>query len=157
MSTTLKSHNVPLSLPDGLSEEQLTSFKPFTNWVNTLTNSLRLQSDESHPFHKDPYSLRSVTIQSYDLFGVKRIGFIKLTATVSNDSGETLPAAALLRGPSVAMLFMLIPPTFPPRPQSATSSSQSNPAFPPAVLASLNYQRVWSTTRVASPEQQRKK
>jgi hypothetical protein len=29
MSTTLKGHNVPLSLPDGLSQEQLTSFKPF--------------------------------------------------------------------------------------------------------------------------------
>jgi 8-oxo-dGTP pyrophosphatase MutT (NUDIX family) len=28
---------------------------------------------------------------------------------VSNEAGETLPAAALLRGPSVAMLFMLIP------------------------------------------------
>ncbi|RKL30799.1 hypothetical protein BFJ72_g11364 [Fusarium proliferatum] len=114
MSTTLKSHNIPLSLPDGLSEEQLASFKPFTKWVDTLTNSLRLQSDESHPFHKDPYALRSVTIQSYDLFGAKRVGFIKLTATVSNDSGETLPAAALLRGPSVAMLFMLIPSDAPP-------------------------------------------
>ncbi|KAF9770872.1 hypothetical protein IL306_011526, partial [Fusarium sp. DS 682] len=79
------------------------------NWVDTLTNSLHLQSDESHPFHKDPYALRSVTIQSFDLFGGKRVGFVKLTANVSNDSGETLPAAALLRGPSVAMLFMLVP------------------------------------------------
>lgn len=34
MSTTLKSHNIPLSLPDGLSEEQLTSFKPFTVHVS---------------------------------------------------------------------------------------------------------------------------
>lgn len=30
-------------------------------------------------------------------------------ATVSNGGGETLPAAALLRGPSVAVLVMLIP------------------------------------------------
>ncbi|KAM0187706.1 hypothetical protein ACHAPQ_003741 [Fusarium lateritium] len=114
MSTTLKGHNVPLNLPDGLSQEQLTSFKPFNNWVDTLTNSLRLQSDESHPFHKDPYALRSVTIQSFDRFGETRLGFVKLTATVSNDAGETLPAAALLRGPSVAMLFMLIPDDAPP-------------------------------------------
>ncbi|KAH7256231.1 hypothetical protein BKA59DRAFT_467045 [Fusarium tricinctum] len=114
MSTTLKGHNIPLSLPDGLSQEQLVSFKPFNNWVDTLTNSLRLQSDESHPFHKDPYALRSVTIQSFDRFGETRLGFVKLTATVSNDAGETLPAAALLRGPSVAMLFMLVPDDAPP-------------------------------------------
>ncbi|CAG7561187.1 unnamed protein product [Fusarium equiseti] len=108
MTTTLKNQNIQLSLPDGLSQEQLDSFRPFNNWVDTLTNSLKLQSDSSHPFHKDPYALRSVTIQSFDLFG-KRVGFVKLTASVSNNAGETLPAAALLRGPSVAMLFMLIP------------------------------------------------
>lgn len=124
MTTSLKSQNIPLILPSDLSEEQLSSFKPFNvqpsipplkqiltysqNWVDTLTSSLRLQSTPSHPFHKDPYALRSVTIQSFDLFG-KRLGFVKLTATVSNSAGETLPAAALLRGPSVAMLFMLIP------------------------------------------------
>ncbi|RSL57524.1 hypothetical protein CEP51_014229 [Fusarium floridanum] len=108
MSTTVKSHNIPLTLPEGLSQEQLNSFRPFNNWIDTLTNSLRLQSDASHPFHKDPYALRSITIQSYDLFG-PRLGFVKLTATVSNGAGETLPAAALLRGPSVAMLFMLVP------------------------------------------------
>ncbi|GKU03154.1 nudix hydrolase chloroplastic [Fusarium langsethiae] len=110
MATSLKSQNIQLNLPDGLSEEQLSSFRPFNNWVDTLTNSLRLQSTTpSHPFHKDPYALRSVTIQSFDLFGGKRLGFVKLTANVSNEAGETLPAAALLRGPSVAMLFMLIP------------------------------------------------
>ncbi|KAJ4157766.1 hypothetical protein NW754_009416 [Fusarium falciforme] len=113
MSTTVKSHNIPLTLPEGLSQEQLNSFRPFNNWIDTLTNSLRLQSDASHPFHKDPYALRSITIQSYDLFG-PRVGFIKLTATVSNGAGETLPAAALLRGPSVAMLFMLVPDDAPP-------------------------------------------
>lgn len=32
-----------------------------------------------------------------------------MTATVSNSAGESLPAAALLRGPSVAMLVMLVP------------------------------------------------
>ncbi|RGP59982.1 hypothetical protein FLONG3_11037 [Fusarium longipes] len=114
MTTTLKSQNIQLNLPDGLSEEQLGSFKPFNNWVETLTNSLRLQSSSSHPFHKDPYALRSVTVQSFDLFGGKRLGFVKLTAQVSNEAGETLPAAALLRGPSVAMLFMLIPDDAPP-------------------------------------------
>jgi 8-oxo-dGTP pyrophosphatase MutT (NUDIX family) len=55
-----------------------------------------------------------VTVQSVDFFGGNRIGFIKLTAKVSNGADETLPAAALLRGPSVAMLVMLIPDDAPP-------------------------------------------
>lgn len=50
-----------------------------------------------------------MTIQSYDLFGGSRVGFLKITASVANEDGESLPAAALLRGPSVAMLVMLIP------------------------------------------------
>lgn len=124
--TTLKDHNVPLSLPEGLTYDQVSSFKPFNvrdiltqdqvtdannrqQWVNTLTKSLKLQSKSSHPFNADPYALHSITIQSYDLFGGARVGFLKITADVSNTAGESLPAAALLRGPSVAMLVMLIP------------------------------------------------
>jgi ADP-sugar diphosphatase len=55
-----------------------------------------------------------VTVQAFDLFGGGRVGFLKLTADVSNSAGESLPAAALLRGPSVAMLVMLIPDDAPP-------------------------------------------
>ncbi|KAF4455605.1 hypothetical protein F53441_2129 [Fusarium austroafricanum] len=111
LSTMLKSqgHQVDLSLPDGLTQDQLLGFKPFNNWLDTITNSLKLQADKDHPFNSDPYALRSVTIQSYDRFSKDRIGFIKLSAHVANDAGETLPAIALLRGPSVAILFMLIP------------------------------------------------
>ncbi|KAH6604446.1 hypothetical protein Trco_007892 [Trichoderma cornu-damae] len=115
MSTFKSSpHGIPISLPDGLSESQLKAFKPFTSWIDTLAKSLMLQANASHPFHPDPYALRSVTIQSYDLFGAGRLGFVKLTASVSNSAGETLPAAALLRGPSVAMLVMMVPDDVPP-------------------------------------------
>lgn len=79
------------------------------NWVGSLKKSTQLQTNESHPFHSDAYALRSVVIQSFDLFGGNRLGFLKVTADVSNAAGEKLPAAALLRGPSVAMLTMLIP------------------------------------------------
>ena len=121
---TATRHNVSVTLPDGLTEEQLLNFRPFNvrllprgripklttqNWIDKLQESTRLQSDTSHPFHDNAYALRSVTIQSFDLFGGGRVGFLKLTADVSNASGEKLPAAALLRGPSVAMLTMLIP------------------------------------------------
>lgn len=74
-----------------------------------LHKSLNLQTNTSHPFHSDPYALRSITVQSYDRFGGGRLGFVKLIASLSNSAGETLPGAALLRGPTVAMLVMLVP------------------------------------------------
>ncbi|KAI3321664.1 hypothetical protein HD806DRAFT_524112 [Xylariaceae sp. AK1471] len=107
---TLKSPAVSVSLPEGLSEKQLLSFSPFNNWLKTLTNSLSLQhSNPKHPFHTDPYALRSITVQSYDLFGPNSVGFLKLRAEVTNSAGESLPGAVFLRGPSVGMLVMLIP------------------------------------------------
>ncbi|KAI0968818.1 hypothetical protein F4678DRAFT_474220 [Xylaria arbuscula] len=107
---TLKSPAISVSLPEAFSEEQLLSFSPFNNWLNTITNSLSLQhSNPQHPFHKDPYALQSITVQSYDLFGGQRVGFLKLQAKVTNAAGESLPGAIFLRGPSVGMLVMLIP------------------------------------------------
>ncbi|RYP79427.1 hypothetical protein DL770_006664 [Monosporascus sp. CRB-9-2] len=82
------------------------------DWLATLTRSLSLQrSVAAHPFHTDPYALRRITVQSYDLFGSgpKRLGFLKLRAEVANAAGEALPGSVFLRGPSVAMLVMLIP------------------------------------------------
>ncbi|KAK1758676.1 hypothetical protein QBC47DRAFT_375453 [Echria macrotheca] len=101
---------VPITLPEGLSQDQLLSFHPFNSWLQTLQASLALQStNPSHPFHQSPYLLRSITIQAYDLFGPRRIGFLKLQSKITTDKNEWLPGAVFLRGPSVAMLVMLIP------------------------------------------------
>lgn len=61
----------------------------------------------------DPYTLRSIAIQSVDWFG-KRIGFLKLKAVIRNRAGKDdpkkdLPGIAFLRGGSVAMLMILRP------------------------------------------------
>ncbi|KAG5952535.1 hypothetical protein E4U53_000610 [Claviceps sorghi] len=109
MSMTPLPDNVVIDLPEGLTSEQLRSFGPYKEWMANLNKSLSRQSSSSHPFHSDPYILRSVKVQSFDLFGRQRLGFVKVAAAVSNSSGESLPAIALLRGPSVAMLVMLIP------------------------------------------------
>ncbi|KAK0733815.1 hypothetical protein B0T26DRAFT_634233 [Lasiosphaeria miniovina] len=101
--------DVPVTLPDRLSQEQVLNFYPFASWISTLKNSLALQTNTpSHPFHSDPYFLRSVTVQAFDLFG-QRVGFLKLTSDVSNGAGEKLSGAVFLRGPSVAMLVVLVP------------------------------------------------
>lgn len=105
---------IPVTIPEGLSEEKLLNYYPFQHWITTLQKSLELQkSNECHPFRADPYTLRSVTVQAVDMFknakGDGRIGFLKLTSEVSNSAGETLPGAVFMRGPSVAILMILIP------------------------------------------------
>lgn len=91
------------SIPD-LSREDLLSFPAFKTWIRTLQQSLGRQQNPSHEFHDDPYTLRSIDIQSIDRFGGGRLGFVKLKADVSNGSGETLPGSVFLRGGSVGML-----------------------------------------------------
>lgn len=109
MTATPPLDEIAIDLPEGLTPGQLRSFRPFKEWIASINKSLSLQASTSHPFHLDPYVLRSIRVQSFDCFGSKRLGFVKVAASVSNSSGESLPAISLLRGPSVAMLVMLIP------------------------------------------------
>lgn len=100
---------VSVQLPDGLSEDQVLMFRPFTAWMATLSTSLELQKmNPKHPFYQSPYKINSINIQSYDLFG-SRLGFLKAVASVTNSDGEHLPASVFLRGPSVAVLVLLVP------------------------------------------------
>jgi ADP-sugar diphosphatase len=103
-------------LTNHVTEEQLMSWSPFTNWAKTLKESLEMQTqldhtEEKHPFHEFPYTVRSVDIQAVDWFG-KKLGFVKLTAKIQNEATpkpQTLPGAVFLRGGSVAMLMILRP------------------------------------------------
>lgn len=91
------------SIPD-LSQSDLLSFPAFKIWFATLQRSLARQQAPAHEFHRDPYILRSIDVQSIDRFGGGRLGFAKLKADVSNAGGETLPGSVFLRGGSVGML-----------------------------------------------------
>ncbi|KAM7205231.1 Nudix hydrolase [Rhypophila sp. PSN 637] len=117
MATTTFLHPVFLisvTIPEGISQDQVLAFHPFNSWLVKLQSSLALQqTNRNHPFHSNFYFIRSITIQSYDKFG-PRIGFLKLTCDVSTTEkngkkAEFLPGAVFLRGPSVAMLVILIP------------------------------------------------
>ncbi|KAL5322576.1 hypothetical protein ACEPPN_010549 [Leptodophora sp. 'Broadleaf-Isolate-01'] len=103
-----------------ITPNQLVKFPAFITWRMTLKTSLEGQRDPNHPFHENPYKLKSVTIQSVDWFGrdtpdSKRfVGFVKLKADVrsgadKNGKISTLPGIAFLRGGSVAMLMILRP------------------------------------------------
>lgn len=97
---------IDITLPADLTHKQLLSFKPFNQWWRSLAQSLQQQSDASHPFNASPYYLRSIDVQSVDYFG-RRIGFIKLKASVTNDDGESIPGGVFMRGGSVAMLIIV--------------------------------------------------
>jgi ADP-sugar diphosphatase len=103
--------SVEVTLPSNVTAEQLQAFVPFKDWKATLRQNLGLQrSDADHAHHKDPYFLRSITVQSVDWFG-KRIGFVKFSAKVQNSNSDRpdIPGIAFLRGGSVAVLMVLRP------------------------------------------------
>lgn len=107
MSTFVLPHSNPevsVHLTSELAQDQLLSFPAFKTWISTLQHSLATQSQRSHAFHEAPYKLRRIDVQHVDFFGEGRIGFLKLKAEVSNDSGEKLPGSVFLRGGSVGMM-----------------------------------------------------
>ena len=105
----LTNYEVSVHLPQHLRGTPLHDFPPFKTWFKTLQHSLRLQNQKSHPFHKAPYKLRSIDVQSIDFFGGDRIGFVKFKASITNNNGESLPGSVFLRGGSVAMLASCLP------------------------------------------------
>jgi ADP-sugar diphosphatase len=132
MSFVIQNFNKPgshvtVTVPDHVSdkpvsEEKLKNFKPFQTWLDTLKSSLARQTDKDHPFHENPYSLRSVQIQSIDWFDLgpdkpPKIGFVKLEGLIQNSRVfkdgkweiEKLPGVAFLRGGSAAALMILRP------------------------------------------------
>ena len=111
MSTFTLPNSTPsctVKLVAEISQEQLLSFPPFKTWISTLQHSLAQQQSKDHTFHASPYKLRSIDIQTVDIFGGKRLGFVKLKAEVANDNGDKLPGSVFLRGGSVAMLVSIM-------------------------------------------------
>lgn len=99
---------IPVTHPNSLTQDQLLTFPAFKTWLHTLQRSLSLQhTSPSHPFHSAPYALKSIEIQTVDIFSGDRVGFLKFKADVSNDEGEHLAGSVFMRGGSVAMLIIL--------------------------------------------------
>ncbi|RJE20575.1 nudix family hydrolase [Aspergillus sclerotialis] len=107
------SDSLPVNSTSDLSKDTLVNFPAFKIWLSTLQHSLRRQENLSHEFHKNPYVLRKIDIQSADFFKGGRLGFLKLKADVSNRDGEALPGSVFLRGGSVGMLLILQPDDIP--------------------------------------------
>lgn len=106
MSTfTIPNHsNLTVTTTPDLLQDDLLQFPAFKVWISTVQRSLERQQHPKHEFHKDPYVLKKIDIQSVDRFKGGRLGFVKLRADVSNSQGEGLPGSVFLRGGSVGML-----------------------------------------------------
>ncbi|ETS77673.1 hypothetical protein PFICI_09735 [Pestalotiopsis fici W106-1] len=102
---------VEVTLPEKFTSQELLGFEAFNNWTSSLKHNLALQQDPKHAFHKYPYRLTKIEVQSFDKFGPTKIGFVKLKATVISDNEDApeLPGIAFLRGGSVAVLMILRP------------------------------------------------
>ncbi|KAK7189056.1 hypothetical protein DPSP01_012683 [Paraphaeosphaeria sporulosa] len=103
---------IPVNHDSGITQAQILNFKGFDTWQKTLKSSLKRQKFSDHEFNADPYELKAIEIQSYDLVGssnYKRPLFIKLKARVENARGEDIPAVVFLRGGSVAVLIIVRP------------------------------------------------
>jgi len=106
MSTfTIPNHsNLTVTTTSDMSQDDLLQFPAFKIWLSTVQRSLGRQKNPKHEFHKDPYVLKKIDIQSVDRFKGGRLGFVKFRADVSNSQGEGLPGSVFLRGGSVGML-----------------------------------------------------
>ncbi|ETN39990.1 uncharacterized protein HMPREF1541_04265 [Cyphellophora europaea CBS 101466] len=102
---------VEVHLVDNLTEDQFVAWIPFKNWLETFRQSLALQSDVNHPFHKEDerYTLRSIEVKAVDMWG-NRIGFLMMKTVVKNEKDkQPLAGTVFLRGGSVAILMILRP------------------------------------------------
>lgn len=103
------SPGVPVTLPDGLTKEQLLEFPAFDQWQSTLQDSLAKQKFHDHAFFAAPYTLRSVDVKSLFRNPKGELLFVTLEAVVRNSKNETLPGFVFLRGGAVAVLMILRP------------------------------------------------
>jgi len=67
---------------------------PFTQWLSRLEKINQID-------------LKEVLLQSVDMFGLERVGFIKFKSTVFDRDGETRTVVTFMRGGSVAILVVL--------------------------------------------------
>jgi ADP-sugar diphosphatase len=95
------SSSVAVIVPDHLSvtQHQLNQFAPFRSWVDSLEKSIKNTPGT--------FSLRSIDIQSVDIFSKNKIGFVKLKANLIHPNGRPLPGIVMLRGGTVSILVVL--------------------------------------------------
>lgn len=82
-------------------------------WEQNLSDEVKAAVLESQKFNdwfvkaNSEFILTSINIQSVDMFGSNRVGFIKLKAEITDKEGHRLPGIVFIRGNSVSVLFVI--------------------------------------------------
>lgn len=87
--------NLPITADAGISQEVLDkaiAAIPFQNWLASLG---------------DGFVVKGIRVQSVDMFGPVKVGFIKFIAEVTDLSGNKLPGIVFMRGGAVAIVLAL--------------------------------------------------
>lgn len=99
---THKTLQLPVRSVVPLTAAKLNSFAPFRNWLAQMEARLVSSSKKSSGFR-----LNGIEIQSVDMFGAERVGFVKFRADMVHPNGRAIAGVTVLRGASVAMLTIL--------------------------------------------------
>eukprot|EP01111_Echinosteliopsis_oligospora_P002626 TRINITY_DN1394_c0_g1_i1.p1 TRINITY_DN1394_c0_g1~~TRINITY_DN1394_c0_g1_i1.p1 ORF type:complete len:311 (-),score=84.97 TRINITY_DN1394_c0_g1_i1:22-825(-) len=98
---SIQGNDVPITWDSGLAEQSvktaLSTFVPWKEWVANI----------SKPEHKKEMKVKGVHIQSIDLFGTSKIGFVKFKANVVNKDGKNIAGITFARGGAVGILVIL--------------------------------------------------
>ncbi|KAI8139048.1 NUDIX family hydrolase [Fennellomyces sp. T-0311] len=99
-SVSIANQKVPVSGATPEILPQVLDFAPFKEWVSRLDQAQRVRQNEM--------DIRSIEIQSTDMFGSGKLGFVKFKADVRfKENGKTAPGIVFMRGGSVSMLIVL--------------------------------------------------
>lgn len=90
-STTVS--EITYTAEQGIDIAKVTGSKQFTDWLARVDRTL--------------FTIKSIHLQSVDMFGPTKIGFIKFKADVVDSTGKFIAGIVFMRGGSVAILTVL--------------------------------------------------
>ena len=91
-NTTVNLEGVPITAEPGIDISTAVASSTFNDWFSAV--------------ERDRFCIRSIHIQSMDMFG-PRVGFLKWKADVVDSQGKFLPGIIFARGGSVAVAALL--------------------------------------------------
>jgi ADP-sugar diphosphatase len=93
----IQGRNVQITFQKGINRdhvEKALAHGPFQDWKESMNS-------------EKEYELSKIFVQSVDMFGPKKVGFIKFKATITDKDGMFVPGIVFMRGGAVSILVIL--------------------------------------------------